>query len=296
MKPAEDLPPSPSSITHENGSVTLRAALSRNPLSRCLLRKARDLYVSFSLRCHPGAIRTENQDRVMHGGTPFGELFIVADGVGGHANGAEAAGIAVREYVRRLSVMLPGNDPEQALLTTTRSISEQIARSAGAAQDSAAPAMASTVALVLLQGATAYVGHLGDSRVYLLRTGDFSLLTRDHSVVQRMVDTGILSPEQAQMHPQSHVLTQCLGQPGAELEIHITQLLAGDTLLLCSDGLWAYVEEHEIAAVLREPDRRVEAAADALQAMALAAGAPDNLSIVLLRCRDASSAADEAPV
>jgi protein phosphatase len=143
--------------------------------------------------------------------------------------------------------------------------------------------MASTVALVLVQDRTLFVGHLGDSRVYLGRAGAMRRLTRDHSVVQRMVDDAIITEDEARTHPSGHILTQSLGQEGAELEESVVGLDAGDMVLICSDGLWAYVEERRLAEALTSPDVSVATAADSLLDQALAAGASDNVSVALLR-------------
>jgi len=235
--------------------------------------------IECSLRCHIGGVRTENQDRVGRSVISHGELVVVADGVGGGAGGALAATIAVEEYVKlRLE---SEEEPESALRRVTKEINRRIA--ALRQHDPALSGMASTVALVLIQERTLYAGHLGDSRVYLGHAGVMRLLTRDHSVVRRMVDDGIITEEEARTHPSGHILSQSLGQEGAELEVSAVELETGDTVLICSDGLWAYVAERNLAEALTSADLNVAVAADALLDQALAAGAPDNISVALLR-------------
>ncbi len=235
--------------------------------------------IECSLRCHVGGVRTENQDRVGRSVISHGELVVVADGVGGGAGGAQAATIAVEEYEKlRLE---PEEKPGPALRRVTQEINRRI--DALRQHDPAMSGMASTVALVLIQERTLYVGHLGDSRVYLGHAGVMRLLTRDHSVVRRMVDDGIITEEEARTHPSGHILSQSLGREGAELEVSAIELETGDTVLICSDGLWAYVAERNLSEALTSADLNVAVAADALLDQALAAGAPDNISVALLR-------------
>jgi serine/threonine protein phosphatase PrpC len=267
-------------VTHQSGAILLP------PVGEQSVDPNNAMLVSFSLRCHPGTVRSENQDRVLHGSTPLGELFIVADGVGGHANGGLAAEIAISTYLRTLAEESDAVDPREALLRTTQAVSTEIQQ---AQASDGAPGMASTVALVLLAGATAYIGHLGDSRVYLGRAGALSPLTRDHSVVQRMVDEGVISAEQSQSHPSSHVLTRCLGQADAELEVATTHISEEDMLLLCSDGLWACLPHEVVASTVKRHGDDVDAATAELERLALGAGASDNVSIVLLQFRASSA-------
>ena len=237
--------------------------------------------VDCSLRCHTGMVRSENQDRVGRSVLPGGELVVVADGVGGGEGGAQAAAIAVEEYER---LRLQGEEePQTALQRATQAINGRIAELRR--QDPALDGMATTVALVLIQERTLFVGHLGDSRVYQGRAGAMRLLTRDHSVVRRMVDDGIITEEEARVHPSGHILTQSLGQEGAQLEVSVLGLEPGDTILICSDGLWAYVAESSLTEALTLSDLQVAETADTLLDEALAAGAPDNVSVALLKVR-----------
>ena len=206
--------------------------------------------VGVSLRCHPGTVREENQDRVTTAATPLGRLVLVADGVGGDTGGAETAELATVEYARFLQ---------------------------GAKQG-----MSSTVAVLLIRRHEAFTGHLGDSRVYLAREGELRCLTRDHSVVRQMVDHGILSEQEAETHPKAHILTHSLGQVGVDLEVSSLRLSDGDMLLLCSDGLWAYVPEAELQRVLLSSGGDSSRAADELLHLALQAGAPDNVSVAVV--------------
>jgi serine/threonine protein phosphatase PrpC len=249
--------------------------------------------ISFSLRCHPGKVREENQDCVGSFQVPFGELFLVLDGVGGRSGGARASALGLEEYRRFLSRLPAETDPLDGLQQATTWVKERLEE----AKESGPPAMhemASTVALVLIQGGVAYVGHIGDSRVYRLRGRKYTQLTRDHSVVQRMVDEGLLSHEQAQTHPSAHILTRSLGQSDASLEISSHEVQAGDVMLICSDGLWGYTPTVEVEQMLAQPGATVVSIADALLQLALAGEAGDNISVVVLRVGEAWKGAKPA--
>ena len=245
--------------------------------------------VSSSLRCHPGAVRAENQDCVGRSQSELGELFLVLDGVGGRSGGAIASSLGLAEYQRFIASVPAGSDPLDALQQATTWVNQCIDE----AKASAAPElqeMASTVALVLLSGDKIYVGHIGDSRVYRMRGGQLELLTRDHSVVQRMIAEGILTEEQAQTHPSSHILTRSLGQTDAVLELSSHQLQPNDVILLCSDGLWGYSPASGIEAALAAPGATSTSIADSLLQLALSGDAGDNISIVVIRAGEAWSA------
>jgi protein phosphatase len=146
--------------------------------------------------------------------------------------------------------------------------------------------LGSTVVAALLQqdanGPCAWVGHIGDSRAYLVRVGRLHRLTSDHSVVQSLLDRNLITPEEARRHPDIPVLTRSLGrQPMVEIDIEQHPLGIGDTLLLCSDGLWGFVPEQVIEEMAARPT--LESAADDLLDRAMEAGGHDNISIEMAR-------------
>jgi len=242
--------------------------------------------ISSSLRCHPGAVREENQDCVGRFQMPIGEIFLVLDGVGGRSGGARASALGLEEYGRFLSGLSAETDPLDGLQRATTWVKERLEE----AKRSGPPAMqemASTVALVLVHKGGAYVGHIGDSRVYRVRGGQCTQLTRDHSVVERMIAEGILSDEQAQAHPSAHILTRSLGQPDASLEVSSHVVQADDVMLICSDGLWAYTPTAEMEKMLVESGASTVSIADSLLHLALAGEAGDNISVVVLRAGEA---------
>ena len=144
--------------------------------------------------------------------------------------------------------------------------------------------MATTVAAVLVDGDAANLGHVGDSRVYLVRDGQISQLTSDHSWVNEQIQSGVISPDQARSHPLRNVVTRALGgKPDLQVDMQVHKIEAGDILLLCSDGLTTMIPDDDIARVVREADGDVEKAAQALVASANAKGGEDNITVLLLR-------------
>src|SRR5205823_12973138 len=175
-----------------------------------------------------------------------GRLAIVADGMGGYEGGQEASRVAVETVEQVYSSSI--NDNPQALLSTGfRAAHQRIQEQAG--KDPALDGMGTTCTAIALLEDNLYYAHVGDSRLYMVRNGSISLLTRDHSYVSRLVEDGILSAEEAESHPQRHILTAALGS-GAEVFPETLPkpivLEKGDALILCTDGLWSVVSETEI--------------------------------------------------
>src|SRR5580704_15586176 len=202
-----------------------------------------------------------------------GRLAVIADGMGGHEGGQEASRMAV-ETVREVY--------DQALL-------ESFVAAHGRIQDFAEqhPAfqgMGTTCTALVLRGTQLYFAHVGDSRLYLIRGARMVRLTRDHSYVGRLVESGIVRAEDAEKHPQRHILTAALGA-GRELAVDAPEqsvaLQEGDDLLLCTDGLWSVVTEEELEnAVSNKPPAEC---CKALVKLARKRGAPDNVTLQVLR-------------
>lgn len=237
--------------------------------------------VSVGVQCHVGKQRTENQDRVTRSDTPFGDLFVVADGIGGYQGGAEAAQVTVDGFVNFLKAngKLPLPD---ALQQAVRSVNAAL-RTRSAARNEQ-HGMGSTVVLCVVTGNHVTYAHAGDSRAYLLRSGRLQQLTRDHSVMERMISQGLLTPAQAREHPDASVLTRALGQSSdISLDIAGITVQPKDALLLCSDGLWGYARHEEIEAVAAAENLSASAVASAMLNLALEGGGGDNISIQFLR-------------
>jgi len=239
------------------------------------------LAVSVGVETHVGKLRTENQDRVTRAATPFGDLFVVADGVGGYKGGAQAAQSTVEGFVDFLSSH--GNlELRDALQQAVRHISAGLLQRS--TSDQSFRGMGSTVVLCIIRGNRATYAHAGDSRAYLVRGGHLRQLTRDHSVMERLVSQGMLAPAEARQHPDASVLTRALGQSAdISLDIGELELLPNDCLLLCSDGLWGYAQESEIEAVVTSTNLSPSGVATAILNLALEGGGGDNISVQFLR-------------
>ena len=218
---------------------------------------------------HVGRVRAVNEDRVLN--LPDAGLWAVADGMGGHHSGDVAAQIAVDvlEDRARSGQALCGDDILSALQSANQQIYERYAE--------ARRRSGTTIGAALLRGDQLEIFWAGDSRAYRLREGQWALLTRDHSVVQQMVDAGALSPSAAANHPQSNVITRALGvQNEVVIDTIVTEFLAGDVMLLCSDGVSRTLSD-EIPAIISAPSL-----AQYLLDQALARDGSDNASLVLV--------------
>jgi len=254
--------------------------------------------ITYGSRRDKGLVRQENQDQIVSfDSSVFGQVFLLADGMGGHEGGSVAANMAItgfKQHFQTLSVRFSLRDSlTEAARMTNRDIFEKSNEKDGGAN---ALRMGSTLVLCVLSGGRYIVAHVGDSRCYVFRNGVLTRLTKDHTAVQKMVDAGIISPEEARNHPDASVLTRALGQrPAIELDVSEPHSLAVDeTLLLCSDGLYGYVEEAAIVEALRQ-NSDPQAAADALLQLALDAGGHDNISLFVIRAEPASSATATEP-
>lgn len=231
---------------------------------------------------HRGKVREENQDRISRFRSAFGEVFVVADGVGGYQGGAQAAEMVIAGLEAHLRELPPDTLPAEALRQAARRTSADVHRSAQSG-DPALADMGSTGVVALLAGRHAWIGHAGDCRAYLWRSGELSRLTRDHTRVQQMVERNLLSEDEARNHPDASIVTRAFGkQPDLELEVSPpVELRDGDTLLLASDGLCGYVEDTAIAGALRGSGDPQEVA-DRLIGLALEAGGEDNVSVQVI--------------
>lgn len=224
----------------------------------------------------------ENQDAVGLAGDASRELMVlvVADGVGGLADGSGASQATVSAVAAAVSE-LPSQAPIEALRDALIGVNERLCSAASA---SGGASSGSTVVAMLIEGRLATVLHAGDSRAYLLRGGELILLTRDHSLVMDQVEQGLLTEEQAANSPRRNVITRCVGvDPDLELEVtEVGQLEAGDRILLCSDGLHGVVPRDELIEAVSSNDSLRDVAAR-LITLANNLGGPDNISAVLAR-------------
>ena len=223
------------------------------------------------------------------------KLYVVADGMGGHAAGEVASKVAVEAIAE--FVALTGGNQEitwpfglddsisyegNRLKTAVRHANSRVLE---ATRESAEyEGMATTVAAVLVDGDVANLAHVGDSRIYLWSDGAIELLTRDHSWVNEQIENGAISPEQARSHPLRNVVTRALGgRADLVVDIQSRRMAAGDMLLLCSDGLTTMIPDDDIAQILAEAEGDVSKAANALVGAANERGGEDNITVVLLK-------------
>jgi protein phosphatase len=231
-------------------------------------------------RTHLGKLRTENEDRVLE--SVEQGLWAVADGMGGHVGGAMAAS--------RLVDALGGLNAEGGGFSRLRDVTREVATvNATLFSDRLQrrePAGGTTLVALLLHETHYACLWAGDSRGYLFRRGRLSPITRDHSVVQELVDAGALVEDARRAHPRSNVITRAIGVgPAVELEQRFAAVNDGDVFLLCSDGLLTGLDDAAIAHILSgmSPSKEgLAEAADHLLAAALRGSAPDNISFVIV--------------
>jgi len=225
-------------------------------------------------RTDTGRQRRGNEDALFDR-TP---VFVVADGMGGAQSGEVASRMAVETFERGL----PGDgSPQDRLAEVTRIANRRIYTLSHAGEEHAG--MGTTLTAALLGDGEVAIAHVGDSRAYLLRGGELARLTRDHSLVDELVQRGKLTERQALEHPQRSIITRALGiEPEVEVDTWTYPVQAGDVLLLCSDGLTSMVAEPLIARVLAS-EPTLSGAADRLIAEANEAGGRDNITVVMAR-------------
>ncbi|MBU0490842.1 MAG: protein phosphatase 2C domain-containing protein [Chloroflexi bacterium] len=242
---------------------------------------------------HVGQVRTQNQDRflTLQSVTSTGEaqllplgLFVVADGMGGHADGDMASEIALRAIAAHTLPELPLSSVQQQgrpiheILTDAVLAAHQDILRQGQHQG-----MGTTATVALLVGTALYLAHVGDTRAYVLDSTGLHPVTRDHSVVARLQELRQITAQEAPDHPQRNVLYRALGQSEElEIETYYHRLSGVSHVMLCSDGLWNMVPADEMTRILEEASS-AQAACETLIAAANAAGGEDNITVILLR-------------
>ncbi|HKG51546.1 MAG TPA: PP2C family serine/threonine-protein phosphatase [Actinomycetales bacterium] len=222
---------------------------------------------------------TNNQDS----GYAGPHLLAVCDGMGGHAGGDVASSVALGRLVA-LDGDSYGGEALRRLADALRDANAEIARQAR--EDPQLAGMGTTATVLMRYDRKLALAHIGDSRGYLLRDGQLSRITRDHTFVQSLVDEGRISVDEAEQHPQRNIVTRVLsGDPDDEPDVSAREARVGDRYLLCSDGLTGVVSEETIAETLTAGDDPA-ATAEALISMALRGGAPDNVTVVVAQVVD----------
>ncbi len=229
----------------------------------------------YAARSDVGLVRSNNQDS----GYAGSHLVAVADGMGGHAGGDVASSIVIGR-LSQLDSDTPATEIVAALEDAILDANQSILRRAR--DEPQLAGLGTTVTALLRAEGKFALAHIGDSRAYLLRDGECTQITKDHTFVQRLMDEGRLTPEEAERHPQRSVLMRVLGDVDSdpELDLSLRPARAGDRWMLCSDGLSGLVSLETIGRTLREIDDPGECA-DALVQLALRGGGPDNITCVI---------------
>jgi PPM family protein phosphatase len=244
-----------------------------------------------------GRARSNNEDAVRIDESIA--LAVLADGMGGYNAGEVASAMAVDcicdDMARWLAEPAGPRDEEQvcaALMASAQHANQVVFDAAQSRAEYAG--MGTTVVAALFNEDRVWIGHIGDSRAYRLRGGKLEQLSRDHSLLQEQIDAGLLTPEEAVYSMNRNLVTRAVGvEPQVELEVVGHELRAGDTVLLCSDGLSDMLPDAAIAQVMRANDN-LELAGQALIAAANAAGGRDNISVVLVRAKGGAAHAGRA--
>ncbi len=256
---------------------------------------ARDTF-EVAARTNVGRTRTNNEDNFTV--APELGLFVLSDGMGGEAAGELASKIAVEEILRHMkevdrdgSLTLLGDANAQFSELTNR-LASAVRRSnrviwEAAQQHASQRGMGATVVAALLRAPVLSMAHVGDSRIYLHRAGELQQLTEDHSLVMEQVRRGLITKEEAERSEMQNILVRALGaEEAVTVEMDEVFLMPGDQILLCSDGLTRMVEDSGIATVLTESSTLQEAC-DRLVQKANENGGEDNITVVMVRVREA---------
>lgn len=238
--------------------------------------------LTVAARTDVGMIRSGNEDAFFAHATRERGIFIVADGMGGHAAGEVASEMTVQIISRELQDLKDAGPPAEERLTDSIRLANRAVYER-TIQESDKQGMGTTASVLLVSGDRYLIGQVGDSRIYLLRDGALKQLTKDHSYVQEQVDAGLLTPEQARYHPYSNVITRCVGASDAvEPDMYSGTLKIGDVFLVASDGLTGMVDDRRLQQLLlsRASAGRV---VDALIAEANYRGGLDNITAIVVQ-------------
>jgi PPM family protein phosphatase len=230
------------------------------------------LVLRYAARSDRGLIRGNNQDSVYAGP----RLLAVADGMGGHAAGDVASKVVIAA-LEHLDEDAPSGDMLQSMRQAVFEGSEHLREVIR--ESPQLEGMGTTLTAILFAGGRLALCHVGDSRAYLVRDGQFSQITHDDTFVQTLIDDGRITAEEANTHPQRSLLLRALNGQDVEPDLSMREARAGDRYLLCSDGLSGVVSEETLAEALKDPDP--QATADRLIELALRSGGPDNVTVIV---------------
>lgn len=251
------------------------------------------MHFTCAARTDVGVVRSGNEDNYLM--LSDRGVFIVADGMGGHAAGEVASEMAVRITSREIGSIRGLSEPQvgERIRSAIRMANDAIFERTISEHDKRGMGTTATV-LVLMRGRY-LIGQVGDSRAYLLRDGGFTQLTKDHSYVQEQVDAGLLTPEQARVHPYSNVITRCVGASvDVAPDLYFGALQTGDVVLLASDGLTGMLEDEHLVKILKsegDPQTWV----DRMITEANRRGGLDNITAIVVRIDAVDQPTGETP-
>ena len=228
-----------------------------------------------------GMVRQVNQDYVFTTGKPLGilqNLFVVADGMGGHQAGDYASKCTVEVMIKEIAKS-EGEDIERVLVKAIKAANREIIKEAS--DDEHLKGMGTTVVAATVKEQMLYFANVGDSRLYLINQG-IQQLSKDHSLVEEMVRLGGIKPEEAKHHPDKNIITRAIGaKADVDVDFYEHRLKRGDIILMCTDGLSNMVEDADILKIVKSaPD--IETAAKNLVAAANANGGKDNITVMII--------------
>lgn len=239
------------------------------------------MHIIHGSQTNQGRVRTSNEDSFV--ANPDAGLFLVADGMGGHAAGEIASQLAASTIegmlVREAS---PDANVPEILRLAAEEANQRVFEAQR--QDRALSGMGSTLTVLFFRGEKYYIAHVGDSRAYRLRNGSLDQLTRDHSLVWHLYENGVLRKTDLSTHPQKNLITRSVGShPQVEIDLEQGEACEGDIFLLCSDGLTDGVTDDGIRGILNARLSQPQQMADLLVDAANLAGGPDNITVVVVR-------------
>jgi serine/threonine protein phosphatase PrpC len=249
---------------------------------------------SCAARTDVGVVRSGNEDSYLMAAERG--FFIVADGMGGHAAGEVASEMATQLIAAEFKPVKGMSDDElmAQMVAAIRGANTAIFQRTMKEQDKRG--MGTTTTVLDLLPRRYLIGHVGDSRAYLLRGGVLTQLTKDHSYVQEQVDAGRLTPEEARVHPYANVITRCVGSSGDVVpDLYLGTLEPGDLVLLASDGLTGMLEDEQLREIMMM-DADLEMMVDKLIADANRRGGLDNITTILVRIEAVAPPTGETPV
>ena len=235
-----------------------------------------------SAKTDVGKVRLENQDSFRTGEFPGGVFAVVCDGMGGAAGGSVASSVAAAVFAEEVESYcekgLPDGEAGDVMISAAAKANDVVY--AKSQEDPALSGMGTTIVSAMITGGHLYIAHAGDSRAYLYSDGALKLLTKDHSVVQSLLDSGYITPEQAEHHVYKNLITRALGtEPEVPADFNIYSIGDDAYVLLCTDGLTNYLKTEEIANIIR--NNGVKGTAEALVQAANDNGGGDNITAVV---------------